>query len=201
MDDRGVRCARPWDGRIAIVVPTLGRASFGELVRSLAEAPPDPRVQLDSVVVVDDRVSASVFERLEPSWVASAWLDGRGATIERRCSGGRGRAAARNIGIASTTTPWVVVLDDEVTVAHDWWGRLADDVGEAGADVAAVVGGGVTAPDGSGDLALRRDALERGGLDHGRDLLGWLVDAGWRWTFGRRTVVSRSTPVRGIRTP
>ncbi|MFN8021271.1 MAG: glycosyltransferase [Acidimicrobiales bacterium] len=211
----------------SIVVPTLGRASLGALLRSLREAHPDPRIAWHRVVLVDDRPPVEVGSRspahpppstTELGGVARAWLGPCVSEVVTTESGGIGPAGARNRGIAATATPWVITLDDDVTVTRVWWRDLADDLCDADPSVGAVFGRiCVPLPDDrpatdwerhtarlatarwiTADAALRRCALEAvGGFDEGfprayredSDLALRLLDQGWRLETGRRVSV------------
>ena len=108
----------------AVVIPTIGRPSLHRLLESLTgqhecadHAPPE------QVVVVDDRRSA-----VPPLTVPERPLP---ITVLR--SGGRGPAAARNVGWRSVRAPWVVFLDDDVELPADWSRELCADL-TAGSD-------------------------------------------------------------------
>jgi Glycosyl transferase family 2 len=190
---------------ISIVVPTLGRASLGELLAALAAGPrPDLSVEL---IVVDDRP-----DRRTP-------LPGTG---DARVLPGRaaGPAAARNIGWRAAAYEWVAFLDDDVLPDPDWLTRLAADLrGTA----AGGVQGNLRVPlpagrrptdwervtaalaDGrwiTADMAYRREALAAaGGFDErlprafreDAELAFRVRRAGWRIERGGRTVTH---PVR-----
>lgn len=114
---------------VAVVVPTLGRPSLTALLDALARSEgPEPR----QIVLVDDRRESG---RLPAVSLALAPL----VTVRR--SGGRGPAAARNVGwrAADPATEWVVFLDDDVVVGPDWRARLAADLDQP-PDVAGVSG-------------------------------------------------------------
>ena len=129
-------------------------------------------------------------------------------------SGGRGPAAARNIGWHAAGTPWVVFLDDDVVPEPSWSERLAADLDAArdvGAIQAAIVvprptdrrltdqernvaalehAGWITA-----DLAVRREALvQLHGFDErfprayreDSDFALRAQAAGWRFVHGSR---------------
>jgi histidinol-phosphate phosphatase family protein len=116
----------------AIVVPTIGRKSLGDLLGSLA-ACDGPRPE--ALVLVDDRrvLRAELLVRDGvPGWPRDL--------LQVRHSGGRGPAAARNVGWQAVSADWVVFLDDDVEVTPSWLTALADDLGSAAADVAAVTG-------------------------------------------------------------
>lgn len=195
------------DSRYAIVIPTIGRPSLQRCVDALAAAcGPLP----ECVVVVDDRPDTP--DPL-PLRVPEILAD---RTIVTMTSGGRGPAAARNVGwrAVPATTAWIVFLDDDVEVEHFWRARLDHDLRVA-PEVGAVQGvihvplpslrrptdwernvaGLADAKWITADLAYRRDALvETGGFDErfGRafredaDLALRVQDAGWRLTVGRR---------------
>lgn len=159
-----------------VVVPTVGRDSLGELLWSLAEADgPAPR----RIVIVDDRpggdqpIEIPVPERLSP---LLRWLR----------SGGRGPAAARNVGWRACSSEWVVFLDDDVRPGTDWCNRLVGDLRDVPVEVVGVQGrlevplptdrrptdwernvaGLVDADWATADMAYRRWALELvGGFD------------------------------------
>jgi glycosyltransferase involved in cell wall biosynthesis len=58
--------------------------------------------------------------------------------VER--SGGRGPAAARNVGWRAGTAPWVVFLDDDVVPGPGWGTALRTDLAAAEAGVGAEIG-------------------------------------------------------------
>jgi histidinol-phosphate phosphatase family protein len=105
---------------VSIVVPTIGRPSLAVLLSSLDRAAGPAPV---AVVVVDDRPSAA------PELVLPARVGG--APIVRLRSGGRGPAAARNVGAAAVRTRWVAFLDDDVEVSDTWLADLARDLRDA----------------------------------------------------------------------
>src|SRR5581483_8076805 len=120
------------DTRYSIVIPTIGRPSLQHCVDALATAA-GPLPEL--VVVVDDRPDTP--DPL-PLHVPQALAD---RTTIAMTSGGRGPAAARNLGwrAVPATVPWVVFLDDDVEVEHFWRTRLDHDL-RVGPDVGAVQG-------------------------------------------------------------
>jgi histidinol-phosphate phosphatase family protein len=160
----------------SVVVPTVGRPSLVALLDALAAGGgPGP---ID-VVLVDDRAStdapllASGDQRRLPVRVIAS-------------GGGRGPAAARNAGWRTTSSPWVVFLDDDVVPTPEWRSDLAADL----ADLPWQVGGSqgrihvplpthrrptdwerntaglMTARWATADLAYRREVLEElGGFD------------------------------------
>ena len=106
-----------YGSRYAIVIPTIGRPSLQRCVDVLATAcGPLPEL----VVLVDDRPDTP--DPL-PVRVPRALADRTSITMT---SGGRGPAAARNVGwrAVPATVPWVVFLDDDVEVEHFWRARL-----------------------------------------------------------------------------
>lgn len=112
----------------AVVVPTVGRPSLQGLLTALARGR-GPRPT--EVVVVDDRPGASApLVALPPGLPPVRVLR----------SGGRGPAAARNLGWRSVRTEWVAFLDDDVLPDSDWFERLAADLDGLPADVAGSQG-------------------------------------------------------------
>lgn len=101
----------------AIVVPTIGRDSLQRLLAGLERSDgPAP----EAVIVVDDRADPEPPLRV---------VTGLPVTVLH--SGGRGPAAARNLGWRHTTARWVCFLDDDVQPQPDWLTALADDLREA----------------------------------------------------------------------
>lgn len=193
---------------VDVVVPSVGRPSLLDLLSSLATADgPLPRV-----VVVDDRAHA------DGPLLPRAALPGRLAdAVTVVASGGRGPAAARNVGWRHSRAAWVAFLDDDVVVPPGWLRRLADDLAAADPDVAGTQGrirvplpshrpatdwernvaGLETARWATADLAYRRDALLAvGGFDErfprayreDADLGLRITAAGWRIGAGSRWV-------------
>ncbi|MBA4609862.1 HAD-IIIA family hydrolase [Aeromicrobium sp. Marseille-Q0843] len=182
-----------------IVVPTIGRDTLRRLLESLDAATggtPD-------VIVVDDRREGEPLDLP--------------AHVRVLASGGRGPAAARNLGWRAATTEWISFVDDDVIVAPDWIERLTEDLASADDDVVAVQGR-LTVPRPAGrrltdaerstasletaqwitaDLSVRRRALRRvSGFDerftraYREDAdLGLRLSAHGRIVAGRRTVV------------
>jgi histidinol-phosphate phosphatase family protein len=188
---------------IDIVVPTAGRPTLGRLLEALAQAP------ARRVIVVDDRRSGEALH-VSP-----------GVEVVR--AGGRGPAAARNLGWRAASAPWVAFLDDDVVPAGDWVRRLAADLAAARPRVAAVQGRvRVPLPSGrrptdwernvagleracwiTADLAVRRAALtDVGGFDErfprayreDADLALRLRARGWELAAGEREVVHPVPP-------
>jgi HAD superfamily hydrolase (TIGR01662 family) len=113
---------------VSVVVPTVGRPSLQLLLTALARGR-GPRPT--EVVVVDDRPGTTaplvpVRSGLPPVRVLR--------------TGGRGPAAARNVGWRSVRTEWVAFLDDDVLPDPDWFERLAADLDELPTDVAGSQG-------------------------------------------------------------
>ena len=103
----------------AMVVPTVGRESLCRLVTALDQGSgPAP----EEVVVVDDRKAPDAALDL----VA-------GFPVRVLASGGRGPAAARNVGWRATNTRWVCFLDDDVVPGPRWRSELSADLAAAGA--------------------------------------------------------------------
>lgn len=103
---------------VTIVVPTVGRNSLFVLLESIARSASLAGIPAPSIVVVDDRpVPDQLADRCPPS------LDVRVLT-----SGGRGPAAARNVGWRATSTSWIAFLDDDVVVDRHWSNELMDDL-------------------------------------------------------------------------
>lgn len=188
-----------------VVLPTVGRPSLFRLLADLASQQGGPPAH---VVVVDDRPGEHPglevrLGRLEPRLVRS---------------GGRGPAAARNLGWRTATTEWVAFLDDDVSLDTGWADRLAADLAACSDEVAGSQGrisvplpahrratdaerntarlesaAWITA-----DMAYRRAALQRsGGFDErfprayreDADLALRLQGAGWRLIRGHRVTV------------
>ncbi|HEU0212852.1 MAG TPA: HAD-IIIA family hydrolase [Jiangellaceae bacterium] len=199
--------------RFAIVVPTVGRPELVRLLRALAAQDTDGgRCAPVEVVVVDDRPDAR--PPLEPGdapWPQRVVL-----------SGGRGPAAARNLGWRLASAEWIAFLDDDVVPPAGWTRRLVDDLSRCGADVAGSQGridvplpangrptdwrrntaGLQNAAWATADMAYRRAALvEVHGFDErfprayreDADLALRIRRAGWRLVRGSRHVVH---PVR-----
>lgn len=106
----------------AIVIPTVGRDSLRHLLVALQHGSgPAPA----EVVVVDDR------PRPAPG------LPVGDMPVRVLRGGGRGPAAARNVGWRATGAPWVCFLDDDVVPGPEWKSALAIDLKAAEAADAA----------------------------------------------------------------
>ncbi|NEE02326.1 glycosyltransferase [Phytoactinopolyspora halotolerans] len=115
-----------------VVVPTVGRPSLHRLLRVLSGATPQPA----EILVVDDRPGHG---SADGSADGSAPLDvPPGVRVLR--SGGRGPAAARNVGWRASRTPWVSFLDDDVEPDAGWLADLGHDLGTVDDDVAGSQG-------------------------------------------------------------
>jgi histidinol-phosphate phosphatase family protein len=102
----------------AVVVPTIGRPSLDRLLAALdAASGPQPA----AVVVVDDR----------PAPEQALTLPDTDLPVKVLRSGGRGPAAARNVGWRSIIADWVCFLDDDVVPGPDWYNELASDLRQA----------------------------------------------------------------------
>jgi len=194
-----------------VVVPTIGRPSLDVLLDALAAgAGPRPA----EIVLVDDRPSGAP---LQP---------GRTGLPPVRVvrTGGRGPAAARNLGWRTARTEWVAFLDDDVVPDPDWYERLAADLAALPADVAGTQGrvrvplpehrrptdwergtaGLATSSWITADLAYRRAALAAvGGFDErfprafreDSDLALRVLDTGARLVRGQRWITHPVRPV------
>jgi histidinol-phosphate phosphatase family protein len=185
--------------QISVVIPTVGRACLADLLADLAGQWTGP------VYVVDDRP--------EPH---GALPTGDYQVLR---SGGRGPAAARNVGWRVTKTEWVAFLDDDVRLPPDWSSALKNDLTVD--DRVAGVQGRIKVPRGSrptdwerstaglenanwatADMAYRRTALDQvDGFDErcprayreDADLALRIRQHGWELRKGARRVVH---PVR-----
>ncbi|MDN5803054.1 MAG: glycosyltransferase, partial [Microlunatus sp.] len=189
---------------IAVVIPTVGRDSLIDLVVVIGGADPHPAV----IVVVDDRDDSAPRLELPPVT----------APVRVLRSGGRGPAAARNVGWVATETPWVAFLDDDVSVGAGWLRSLLADLDHlpltVGASTARIVVPGpagrsptdeerrTTALAGArwitADMAYRREALlSTGGFDErfprayreDSDLALRTIESGFEIVTGGRVTV------------
>jgi HAD superfamily hydrolase (TIGR01662 family) len=185
-----------------VVIPTVGRASLPRLLEALAEGPGPRPTRL---VLVDDRADPDVPLMHGPLPQGVVVL----------ASGGRGPAAARNLGWRSGSAEWVAFLDDDVVPPPGWRAALAADLEGLPDHVAASQGRIVVPlPEGrrptdwernvaglesaqwaTADMAYRRVALAAvGGFDErfcrayreDADLGARVVAAGWRIVTGDR---------------
>ena len=117
---------------VDLVIPTIGRRSLLSLLCALADqAGPLPGV----IYLVDDRARPG------------APLVERGTDLGRLLghlqvlrAGGRGPAAARNLGWKASAADWVAFLDDDVVPAPSWLDELARDLERAPLGLAASQG-------------------------------------------------------------
>jgi histidinol-phosphate phosphatase family protein len=117
---------------VDLVIPTIGRRSLVELLCALSEqSGPRPH----NIFLVDDRPNAAspLIER----GVDLGWICGR---IHVLRGGGRGPAAARNLGWRHASAEWVAFLDDDVVPSPEWLELLAIDLGDARPPIAASQG-------------------------------------------------------------
>ncbi|OBA62463.1 HAD family hydrolase [Mycobacterium sp. 1100029.7] len=111
-----------------VVVPTVGRDSLRRLILELEQGCGPAPVEL---VVVDDRPRPAAVLPMAGS-----------VPVRVLTSGGRGPAAARNVGWRAATTRWVCFLDDDVVPEPQWKDALAADL--KAADAAGAVGSQAT---------------------------------------------------------
>lgn len=158
---------------VAVVIPTIGRESLGRLLTALYHGR-GPRP--DAVIIVDDRPDAGTPLSLPHNDLPMTVLP----------SGGRGPAAARNVGWRASAAEWICFVDDDVVTGEDWPAQLAADLEAADASVVGIEARiSVPAPAGrratdderrttqlaastwiTADLAYRRSALVAcGGFD------------------------------------
>jgi histidinol-phosphate phosphatase family protein len=192
----------------SVVIPTAGRESLGRLLRKLGSGPgPLP----ERVLVVDDRRAPR--RPLDPGPLPP----GLAERLRVVRGGGRGPAAARNLGWRHSRGEWVAFLDDDVEPERGWREQLARDL-DVPADVGASQGRIVvplprdrrptdwerhtaaleSAQWATADMAYRRSALAAvGGFDERFERayredadLGLRVTAGgWRIARGERSVL------------
>ncbi|MGV0798610.1 HAD-IIIA family hydrolase [Mycolicibacterium elephantis] len=158
----------------AVVVPTVGRKSVHRLLGELdGSCGPRPT----AVIVVDDRADPDPPLRFHTS-----------LPVTVLCSGGRGPAAARNVGWRAGSAEWICFLDDDVVPQHNWFEAVTDDLAKADAEDAVGSQAVIEVPRAPGrrptdderrtlgladaqwitaDMAYRRSILVRvGGFDH-----------------------------------
>ena len=214
----------------AVVIPTVGRPSLPVLLASLARSAAATGRTLPPVFIVDDRPAPAPqldIAGVDAAGVGAAGVDvgehrEAGWSITVLGSGGRGPAAARNVGWRACAADWVVFLDDDVVVSPAWLRELEDDLAKAGPSVAGVqarisvplpadrrprdwersTAGLASAKWITADLAYRRSALAgRGGFDErfprafreDADLALRMIEHGWQLIQGSRRTVH---PVR-----
>lgn len=116
----------------AVVVPTVGRPSLHRLLAELdGSAGPAP----NAVIVVDDRRHPAAPLTIESKLPI---------TVLR--SGGRGPAAARNVGWRHSRADWICFLDDDVVPQPDWFAAVAEDLDKADVESAAASQGVIEVP-------------------------------------------------------
>lgn len=102
-----------------IVIPTIGRPSLHELLRSLARASgPLP----DRIFIVDDRRDPA--EPLQFAEIPDAFRE-RIVVLKGKAAG---PASARNAGWRAANAAFISFLDDDVVVEPDWLERAAQDI-------------------------------------------------------------------------
>jgi Glycosyl transferase family 2 len=111
---------------VCVVIPTIGRSSLHRLLTALARQP----VPVGRIIVVDDRRSPVSHLPVPESLAARTTV---------HSSGGRGPAAARNVGWQAAESPWIVFLDDDVVPSPTWALQLGGDLA-VDHDVAATQG-------------------------------------------------------------
>jgi histidinol-phosphate phosphatase family protein len=142
----------------AVVIPTIGRPSLHRLLDALNAASGPPPA---AVFVVDDRPAPEQALTLPESELP--------VTVLR--SGGRGPAAARNVGWRSAGAEWICFLDDDVVPGPNWYDELAVDLRHADDSVVGSQGT-ITVP------APRQGAGPRRPTDDERRTMG-LATAQW----------------------
>ncbi|HYZ66263.1 MAG TPA: HAD-IIIA family hydrolase [Mycobacterium sp.] len=117
----------------SIVIPTIGRESVHRLLAELegqagaAQRHGQAGLRPAEVILVDDRAN----------W-ESPLQTSTGLPVNVLRSGGRGPAAARNLGWRAAHSAWVCFLDDDVVPQPNWLAAIADDL--AAAEAAGAVG-------------------------------------------------------------
>jgi len=129
------RDARAAQGRAetTVVVPTVGRPSLHTLLRALADGTEVPTAP---VIVVDDQRD----DHLASSDLGTVLRDLEPLRVRVLRTGGRGPAAARNLGWRHARTPWVSFLDDDVVPEKERYAALLADLAAAGPHVAGIQG-------------------------------------------------------------
>lgn len=108
---------------VSVVIPTIGTQPIGRVLAAIGGGVEHPA----EILVVDDRADPNPDLELPPVFCPVRVLR----------SGGRGPAAARNVGWLATETPWVVFVDDDVHPGPDWVADLLDDLAELSPRVGA----------------------------------------------------------------
>jgi hypothetical protein len=121
------------DGLIAIVIPTIGRSSLTALLVELDAQYRTVPAELLEVLVVDDRKDPSAELELPRMSKLSQIL----RVIK---SGGRGAAAARNLGWRDSQSSWISFVDDDVRPGKGWLNSLMNEVRSASASVGGIQG-------------------------------------------------------------
>jgi histidinol-phosphate phosphatase family protein len=207
--------------RASIVIPSIGRPSLTALLGSLAASATASGLPLPAIRVVDDRPGGRPLSDL----LLSGSTLPAGSEFHVLRSGGRGPAAARNVGWRACDTPWIAFLDDDVTVSASWLADLDADLSTARADVGGSQGRIIVPrPDDraltdwergtaglesarwiTADMAYRASALvAAGGFDErfrrafreDADLALAVQDCGYRLMSGRRVTVHPVRPGR-----
>jgi len=209
--------ARPPVSDIAVVVPTYRRpGSLGRLVAALEAQTLDK--ERFEVVIVDDG-SADDTDATLHALAATTSL----RLTPLRFDYNRGQAAARNLGWAATTTPFLAFIDDDCVPEPTWLQAGLDAL--SAEPQTGVVQGCTKRPAGPTtdwtvfrevlqpspwfegcNLFARRRALEQvGGFDEsmrrgGEDtMVGWAILAGgWRRAFADGAVVWHDNDERGL---
>jgi HAD superfamily hydrolase (TIGR01662 family) len=112
---------------VTVVIPTIGRLSLRALLTSLREAAEATQLALPPVRVVDDRPGEDLTATTRLAADVAQYLP---PAAEQRVlrSGGRGPAAARNVGWRDSDTEWISFLDDDVVVTGSWLSDLTRDL-------------------------------------------------------------------------
>lgn len=133
---------------VTVVIPTLARPSLAALLGSLVRSSEATGIALPPVCLVDDRPATAGACGPGASENASSTKGEFELTehipqqlpVTVRHTGGRGPAAARNLGWRGCATPWVAFLDDDVLVSPSWLADLARDLRQAPPAVAGSQG-------------------------------------------------------------
>ncbi len=104
--------------RFDVVVPTIGRASLRELLRSLGDSRSE---SLGRIILVDDRRDPEAPLAVD----APAALRSRISILRGKAMG---PAAARNSGWRESTAAWIAFLDDDVRVQPGWLEQAVADI-------------------------------------------------------------------------